>query len=58
MPKPPQLDLDAFIAHMRGEIDRFAADWRKNMAENPDDWPAENTASEWYEQFLVYNEMA
>jgi hypothetical protein len=53
-----KMALEEFVVSMRRDLDRFEAEWRRNNAENADDWPSEMFPSDWYEQFLVMFEQS
>ena len=53
MPEP-QPTLEAFVAIMKADIDRFAANWRAQHAAKPEEWPLQMNEGDWYDQFLMY----
>lgn len=50
------MSLDEFVAEQKAELDRFAAEWRKNQAKDPEHWPERMAPGEWDEQLRAFEE--
>lgn len=62
MPRPiPQpsdvLFLDEAAACLKEGVDRFVADWRRENAASPQDWPESLTFAEWQDQFEIFSQL-
>jgi hypothetical protein len=54
MSEAPDIDLEAFVEQMLGEVQAFARQWRNSSAEDPANWPRTMPLGEWDEQFHAF----
>lgn len=48
------MTLQEFLDESREDIDRFNTHWRENALKEPDKWPLEMDAGDWFEQFIAF----
>ena len=45
------MTLNEFVEHLKLQVDHFEKTYKKGMEVDPENWPAEMDAADWFDQF-------
>jgi hypothetical protein len=51
-----EITLAEFVKQEQARLIAFARDWRKNHAEEPENWPMAQGLGEWEEHYMMFDE--
>lgn len=50
------MTLDEFVTEEHARLDRFAAGYRQNAVQRPDEWPLTMEPGDWDEQLQMFSD--